>query len=379
MAALSVDSTSKHLDPPLLAVLQPVRLVLQQFLDDGDGARLLRVSSSTARRLLTGFTFNSHVFLCDFFRDVERMRDLFARYQMLILRVQVSKATMSPPYAPFPPGLVELFLVYYSRHCRTHDCVHWNGQFSGELCPGFLPSSLRLLRLPDSYNTRLVPGGLPSSLTELTLMSYNRTLGVGVLPASLTRLHLIHFNRLLAVGVLPTGLTQLRMNSYNRPLLCGVLPGGLEVLEMARFDLLIAAGVLPNRLERLSLSSLRRGIAFGALPSSLVALHLRSHTAPITLPSSGNLRNVCLGMCRPDVRRGFIPDGVQRVEFHGVDGVVDLSLLLPSSVVELDLRWVLPVVVYFFHNLPATVHTVHLPRGVERAKWGRLRMQRDLH
>jgi hypothetical protein len=106
-------STSSH---PLISSLHPVRLLLHAFLTDDDGARLLRVSRTTALSLLAGFTFQQHVFLGDSQLQLQRMTALYEAYDVRPTRMCLSFAASpltfdhSTGRSPLPSSLQSLVL-----------------------------------------------------------------------------------------------------------------------------------------------------------------------------------------------------------------------------------------------------------------------------
>ena len=123
---------------PYVVCLQPVRTILQSFLSDEDGARLLRVSRTTALALLSGFTFRHHIFVGESQQQMFRLRALYEAYDvrptLMILSDEVEE--LSPEEhsgrSPFPSTLTSLLLgplpVFCNRVFREAADVRQRGR-----------------------------------------------------------------------------------------------------------------------------------------------------------------------------------------------------------------------------------------------------------
>jgi hypothetical protein len=122
---------------------------------------------------------------------------------------------------------------------------------------GFLPSTVKTLKMADYYDYPIGEGVLPPSLEVLDLgRSYNKPLSPNVLPEGLRVLEFgYNYNTPIESGVLPKGLNKLVFGAkFNQRIGEAVLPEGLEELTFGReFDQPIEKKMLPPTLKKLLL------------------------------------------------------------------------------------------------------------------------------
>ena len=288
---------ARSLPSPLLTVLGPVHRCLHPFLDDGDAARVLRVSRSVAMALLSGYAFASHVFHPSSAAHVQQTTALYERYGLRVTRMSLPYDFQEPlqeerksnddgmgASAParrsiLPSSLVALVMgeVDPSRSANSlfpnipaltsigelrvdtapladgddeyqrllHRVDHrtsWRlepyasacGEFQRCIPPGALPQGLRFLQLPHDFSEPLERGSIPSSVTFLQFgYHWKRRIGRGVLPSSLTHL-------LLGYGA-------------TEPFRPGELPSSLLQLHLGGYNVELEEGTLPSSLRCLDM------------------------------------------------------------------------------------------------------------------------------
>ncbi|GAM20982.1 hypothetical protein SAMD00019534_041570, partial [Acytostelium subglobosum LB1] len=164
------------------------------------------------------------------------------------------------------------------------------GNLVPQLTPGVLPTMLESLSVYQC-DSPIMPGVLPPSLTLAVFFDYNQPLQHGSLPDSLTELlFILNFNQELLPGVLPTSLLLLNLGArFAKPLHRGVLPPNLKTLiieEDYLFKQRIDVGVLPQTLKLLKLGdgNLMLGERVGPHSAGNV-VYLDKVIAPMSLPS----------------------------------------------------------------------------------------------
>ena len=383
--------------PPLLDALRPILPLFHSLLSDADAARLLRTSRTTVLALLSGYSFNIHIFQPASVPSLCRLRDLYLTYQLpntqLVLHLTPSwKVVGFDPartdLSPFPSTLTRPRIGHYEVSPPKHDeqeqhwaalsaaACHWQdtepwqlphshpqvqshgregrqwqqspgnrllGCLQCRLPPGLLPCGLRVLQLSCSFNRPLEPGSLPSSLTYLEFDDdFDQPLPAGVLPASLLHLTLArHYRHPLGQGSLPSLLERLILHSWL-PLSAVVLPPSLRALHLWNSYEALRPDALPSTLLFLSLYHCSHPIAAEALPSSLVHLHLgvgayQQQLPPGMLPSS--LQDLSVGAFGQPLQPPSLPEGLLflRLRSHMSDIPPLPSGALPSTLLGLDL------------------------------------------
>ena len=303
--------------PPVVDALRPILPAFRPFLTDADAARLWRTSRVVARTLLSGYSFNSHVFQPVFnLRSLRQLRDLHEAYGLLIRQLRLGQNVLdlsfdhTPPHrSPVPASVTGLILGSTfteddsQRRCWTALCSGadhcWEGRDPWKR-PELHPSPQsdeeeeeeerrwQLRRWLD--DVRDGHGPLPlfaDSHSEIT-----DVLEPGLLPAGLRALRLSYsYNCPLLPGALPDSLKFLQLGGwYNQPLPVGVLPSSLRCLSLSpRFRQPLLPGSLPQSLERLRLGDWSRPLQVGVLPPHLKALHIGDVSdplQPLVLPTS---------------------------------------------------------------------------------------------
>ena len=122
--------------PPLLDALRPILPLFHSLLSDADAARLLRTSRTTVLALLSGYSFNIHIFQPASVPSLCRLRDLYLTYQLpntqLVLHLTPSwKVVGFDPartdLSPFPSTLTRPRIGHYEVSPPKHDEQeqHW--------------------------------------------------------------------------------------------------------------------------------------------------------------------------------------------------------------------------------------------------------------
>ena len=78
--------------PPLctlLDILDPIKSILCSLFTDSDAGRVMRVSKATTFALLSGYEFEHHVFEPLTEKAMWSMRNLYARYQLRVINLQI--------------------------------------------------------------------------------------------------------------------------------------------------------------------------------------------------------------------------------------------------------------------------------------------------
>ena len=185
--------------------LVPVRLLFLGFLEDGDAARLMRVSGTFTSAVLAGYAFLKHVFVVKTRLQLRRLVSIYKRYRLLITRMALSASfnsslVNSRGKSLLPSSLIALMLGYQpamflddsrffaladsragasqkasrrrqreeveERMDRGTDCnfPSVGGAFNSPLVPGSLPKGLRFLQLGNEFDQPLPRHVFPCSL-----------------------------------------------------------------------------------------------------------------------------------------------------------------------------------------------------------------------
>ena len=358
-------------------------------------ALLLRVSHRTSLHLLTGYSFEQHIFSArahsnpntdslqrlppsaGCFRcaavsqraqrppavDLSVLRLCCLRYSMRIRCLQLPSEFDGPltdeatGQSLLPPSLAELWLGshYYSDYWvpnrRLDKQTVW--LFSSmELQLGLITptdmssvvySHLLGRRVKGKFNHSLPVGCLPEGLRALYVgPAFNQPLLPGSLPSSLTFCHLgSRFAQPIGVGVLPSQLRDLLLpDVFNQPLVPGVLPASLRRLHMGEsYDHPLVVGVLPPQLQWLDLGwCYDHPLSPGVIPSSCTALRLsKKFNQPLhkgCLPDG--LQQLDLGQCfNQPLEPGLLPSSL--LYFRPSNSVQLPPDVIPPNVIRLNL------------------------------------------
>ena len=307
--------------PPLLflSALLPVRSVLHSLWDDGEAARALRLSRSTAA-LLLGYTFYDHVFVT---HQPQRLLDLCDAYHLHLTKLQLAnfERGFDERLLPLTAGEVKTLedeesdasasscasasttpssaVLWYPRIDQsppfrrarpivgwtTSMTEYWEEHFTSQAYRyGYnmhYPCRMRVVPLnyiPGQEHSEpqawiIMYGGghrvikdeggvrlsVHRSITHLRLNAvYDQPLLPQSLPPRLQYLHLGQvYNRPLPPGVIPSSVRVLQMGQlFNQPLQVGSIPEGVVFLELSFFYAQpLLPGVLPITLRFLAMSS----------------------------------------------------------------------------------------------------------------------------
>ena len=333
--------------PPLdWSGLSPVRSCLQSFWDERDVAMLLRVSHSTSLHLLTGYSFDKHIFVPEVrpnppstasppdagwlnrllpnFRlrpttpppalaqslNTDTLLFFCSRYSLHIRRLQLPKEFDGPlidettGHSLLPQTLTQLWLGWSSpeitddqqRGEKAFDCVddHASPPTTAASAdpPSTYPDPFSVVyggNVEGAFNHTLSIGCLSEGLRILYFgQSFNQPLLAGSLPSSLTfcDFSCSRFTQPIDEGVLPSQLRDLLLSDdFNQPLQPGVLPSSLRRLLLGvRYNQPLAVGALPSQLLWLEMGQVyNQPIPPGVLPQSCTVLHLsRAFNQPLT-------------------------------------------------------------------------------------------------
>lgn len=193
-----------------------------------------------------------------------------------LLHLQIMNANLHPGI--IPDGVEEL-VAYW---CRIDDgaipeSVRRLKFVDIWRLPTSLPEGLESVVLCNVYNYQMKPGFLPSSLRTLELPDCNVSWAPGSLPEGLVRLVCGKYQKCaFRKGVLPSTLRHLDVGAvFNRS--CQYIPENLETLVLSRNYSKGLGSQLPRNLKRLILPKTWQGILNQRMPRAgskqLVDLH----------------------------------------------------------------------------------------------------------
>ncbi|KYQ92497.1 hypothetical protein DLAC_06483 [Tieghemostelium lacteum] len=187
-----------------------------------------------------------------------------------------------------PPNVLELTLgINFNREFDTDSLpVHlqlltWKSTRSQPLKVGVLPSTLKTLILPFTYDFPFHCDLWPKSLEALQFGKINNLIEPGSLSnGTLKHLTLGYYRHPLSKGTLPDTLTTLILHcDCGSPIQPGVLPTSLQKLQLGTsYNQEILPDSLPPNLLILSLGkSYSHPLSIHAIPSSLQVIHCYHH------------------------------------------------------------------------------------------------------
>ena len=189
-----------------------------------------------------------------------------------------------------------------------------------------LPSTIKILRLPDIFNEKLEEGLLPESLEVLVFGCYfNQQINKNILPANLKVIIFgNNFNQILEKYTLPANLQILKIFNYTQPIKKNVLPKNLKILEMENTHITVIESFLENLKKIMfystsidDLNILPKGIEF------LILKIIGTHSINLNLP---NLKILKIGSPYFNIF-GSLPPTLKYIEFFEDNSVDDFYLM----------------------------------------------------